>query len=127
MKVIAVKSVTKTQIYILGFLAIASLFVVTNSIGQTSFTESKNARFNQWVKYYSKCEGYTVEYYDFETFKSESDVTSSMIANAMASEVLEIKQSIGFVTVYFDWEKDVIFFRGTGSDPTLLYCFFSIF
>ena len=122
-----VKEATKTQYYIIGVLAIASLFVISSSIRPNSITESKNIRFNDWVRYYRKCEGYTVEYYDFETFKSESDVVKSSMANVMASDVQDVKELIGFVTVYFDWERDVIFFRGTGPDPAMQYCIFSIF
>jgi hypothetical protein len=127
MKVKHVNKTKKNRYLILGVLTIASIFVVSNNIGPKPITESKNVRFNQWVKYYSKCEGYTVEHYNFDDFKSESDVVTNSMANAMAIDVQEAKQLLGFVTVYFDWERDIIFFQGTGPDSTLQYCIFSVF
>lgn len=113
--------------YIVGALAIASLVVISNNLNSKSITESKNARFNEWVSYYSRCEGYTVEYYNFDTFSSESDIVTRSSASGMAGNVQEIKQLFGFVTVYFDWERDIIFYRGSGPDSKLLYCFYSNF
>lgn len=88
-------------------------------------TESENARFNQWVDYYSQCDGYTVEYNNFETYRGDSDVVTLRQSNRMAGDVRKVRQLTGSVTVYFDWENDVIFFSGSGPDSTLQYCDYS--
>jgi hypothetical protein len=90
-------------------------------------TESENARFNQWVEYFSRCEGYTVEYYSFDAFKSESEVVTLMMSSELANNVKKMQQDTGSVTVYFDWENDVIFFSGLDLDSTLQYCYYSNF
>lgn len=117
MKVLAVVSI----------IAITSLFVFTDIMKPNYITESKNTRFNQWVNYYNKCDGYTVVYYNYDVFKSESDIVIRLRDATMADEVSAMRQLNGFVTVYFDWEKDIIFFSGSGTDSTLQYCYYSNF
>ena len=109
------KRTVRTKYLALSILIIASLFIFSDRFYHPKYiTESENARFNQWVDYYSSCEGYTVEYYSFDTFKSESDVVTLKQSNRLAEDAHRIKQLAGSVTVYFDWENDVIFFSGSG-------------
>jgi hypothetical protein len=112
---------------VVGIIAITSLFVFTDIMKPDYITESKNTRFNQWVNYYSNCDGYTVVYYNYDVFKSESDIVIRLRDATMADEVSAMRQLDGFVTVYFDWEKDIIFFSGLGTDSTLQYCYYSNF
>ena len=122
------KRTVRTKYLALSILIIASLFIFSDRFYHPKYiTESENARFNQWVDYYSSCEGYTVEYYSFDTFKSESDVVTLKQSNRLAEDAHRIKQLAGSVTVYFDWENDVIFFSGSGLDPALQYCYYSNF
>jgi hypothetical protein len=117
-----------TKYLALGILIIASLFMFSDGFYHPKYTtESENARFNQWVDYYSDCEGYTVEYYSFDAFKSENDIVTLRQSSRFADDVNKMKQDMGFVTVYFDWENDVIFFSSSGLDSTLQYCYYSNF
>jgi len=123
-----VKKTVRTKYLALGILIIASLFMFSDRFYHPKYiTESENARFNQWVDYYTSCEGYTVEYYSFDAFKSESDVVTSRQASSLSADVQKSKQLTGSVKVYFDWENDVIFFSGSGPDSTLQYCYYSNF
>jgi hypothetical protein len=122
------KRTVRTKYLALVILIIASLFMFSDRFYHPKYTtESENARFNQWVDYYSGCEGYTVEYYSFNAFKIESDTVTLRQSNRLADDVKKMKQDTGFVTVYFDWENDVIFFSGSGLDSTLQYCYYSNF
>jgi hypothetical protein len=120
------KRTVRTKYLALGILIIASLFMFSDRFYHPKYTtESENARFNQWVDYYGGCEGYTVQYYSFDAFKSESDIVTSRQSSRLADDVQKTKQLTGAVTVYFDWENDVIFFSGSGLDSTLQYCYYS--
>jgi hypothetical protein len=123
-----VKRTVRTKYLAFGILIIASLFIFSDRFYHQKYTtESENARFNQWVDYYTSCEGYTVEYYSFDAFKSESDVVTSRQSSNLAADVQKSKQLTGSVRVYFDWENNVIFFSGSGPDSTLQYCYYSNF
>jgi len=123
-----VKRTVGTKYLAFGILIIASLFMFSDRLYHPKYiTESENARFNQWVDYFSGCEGYTVEYYSFDAFKGESDVVTSRQSSRLADDVKKMKQDTGFVKVYFDWENDVIFFSGSGPVSTLQYCYYSDF
>lgn len=112
-----VKITARTKHIAAGVLIIASLFAFSDRLFQPKYiTKSENARFNEWVKYYSKRDGYTVEYHSFDAFKSDSDVLALRQSNRLADDVQKMRQLMGFVTVYFDWESDVIFFSGQGRD-----------
>jgi hypothetical protein len=122
------ETTARTKYLALGILIVASLFIFSDRFYSPKYTtESENARFNQWVDYYTRCEGYTVEYYSFDAFKSESDVVTLKPASSVADDVKKTKQLTGCVTVYFDWENDVIFFSGSGPNPKLQYCYYSNF
>ena len=55
---------------IVAVIGVAALFFFVGLImGPKPATKSKNARFNDWVKYYRRQDGYTVEYRKFETFE----------------------------------------------------------
>jgi hypothetical protein len=123
-----VKRTVRTKYLAFGIIIIASLFIFSDRFYHQKYTtESENARFNQWVDYYTSCEGYTVEYYSFDAFKSESDVVTSRQSSNLAADVQKSKQLTGSVRVYFDWENNVIFFSGSGPDSTLQYCYYSNF
>jgi len=119
------ETTARTKYLALGLIIIASLFIFSDRFYSPMYTtESNNARFNQWIDYYSECDGYTVEYKNFETYRGDSDVMTLRQASTLAGDVQKVRQITGSVTVYFDWENDVIFFRGSGPDTTLQYCYF---
>jgi len=121
-----VETTARTRYLALGLLIVASLFIFSDRFYSPMYTtESNNARFNQWVDYYSRCDGYTVEYNNFETYTGESDVMTFKQASILAGDVKKVRQITGLVTVYFDWENDVIFYSGSGPDSTLQYCYYS--
>lgn len=127
-RVKSVKRTVRTKYLALGILIIASLFMFSDRFYHPKYTtESENARFNHWVDYYISCEGYTVEYYSFDAFNSENDVVTLRQSNRLADDVKKMKQDMGFVTVYFDWENDVIFFSSSSLDSTLQHCYYSDF
>jgi hypothetical protein len=118
-------SIKKRYLVTLGILFIASVYMVSNTFLKPKLmTDSANTRFNQWVKFYDDKEGYTVEYYNFEEFKLESDLVVSKRPSDLAKMIDTDKVLVGFITVFFDWENDIIFYRGTGPDSTLLYCYY---
>jgi hypothetical protein len=113
---------------ILSVVVFASIFAVSYMMFKPKpATESKNARFNDWVTYFRGKEGHTVEYLDFASFRDESDFSVGRQANVLADDIELVKVLMGSVLVFFDWEKDTIFFRGTGSDSTKLYCYYCTF
>ena len=116
----------KIQVIVIGIAAIAALFVFNNIAVPTSITDSENDRFNEYVTYFTNCEGYTVEYRNFDTFEG-GDNTIPMQASKMSSDITDVRDETGFATVYFDWEKDVIFYLGSGSKSGLQYCYFLTF
>jgi hypothetical protein len=114
---------------IVGVIVVATLFSVAGPLlGPKAATDSSNARFNDWVRYYRRLDGYTVEYRNWETFSDDMDVMGYGIqALKMSMDIVELKDLMGVVTVYYDWEMDRIFYIGTGADPTLSYGFYSKF
>ena len=110
----------------IGIIAITSLFVFNQIYVPKSITDSENKRFNQYVTYFTNCEGYTVEYQNFDAFKG-GDNTIHMQASRMATDITVVRDETGFVDVYFDWEKDVIFYLGSGSISGLQYCYYLTF
>lgn len=121
-------SIKKRYLLIIGIVVVISLFMISKTMFKPiQATESTNVRFNQWVSYYRRNEGYSVEYYNFDTFKNESDIVVSKMTSTLALGILQFKEAEGSVTVYFDWESDIIFYRGKGPDSTKLYCYFSRF
>ena len=116
----------KMKVIAVGIIAITSLFVFNNIYAPNSITDSKNERFNQWVTYFSEREGLTVEYKNFDAFKGGEN-TINMQANKMATDISGVRDDVGFTTVYFDCEKDIIFYLGAGVKSELEYCYFSMF
>lgn len=114
------------KVIVIGIAAIASLFLFNNFAVPNFITDSENDRFNEYVTYFRNCDGYTVEYKNFDAFK-DGENTIPMQASKMSSDITDIRDSTGFVTVYFDWEKDVIFYLGSGSKAELQYCYFLTF
>jgi len=113
---------------IIGVIVVATIFfIAAPMLRPKGDTESKNARFNDWVRYFRRQEGYTVEYLNFATFSEGVDVVSSMQALKMSIDIEDIYAKMGIVTVYYDWEVDRIFFIGSGLDPALRYGFYCTF
>ena len=113
---------------IVAVIVVAALFYVVGPIlGPKAATESKNVRFNDWVNYYRRQDGYTVEYRKFETFDEDTDVMMSLQAAKMSDDVTDFKDLMGAVTVYYDWEIERIFYTGSGVDLDLSYGFYCTF
>ena len=113
---------------IVSIIVVAALFVFVGPIlGPKAATKSKNARFNDWVKYYRRQDGYTVEYRKFETFEEDTDVMRVVQVIKMSDDVADFKDLVGAVTVYYDWEIERIFYTGAGEDPDLSYGFYCNF
>ena len=113
---------------IIGVIVVAAIFyVAAPMLRPKGATESKNARFNDWVKYFRRQEGYSVEYLNFAVFSEGVDVIRSMQALKMSTDIEDIYAEMGGVTVYYDWEVDRIFFIGSGLDPALMYGFYCTF
>lgn len=113
---------------IFSVVVISSIFMVSSMLLKPKpATESKNVRFNDWIRYFQGKEGHSVEYKNFATFKDESDFVVVLQANALADDIDQFKVMMGSVTIYFDWENDIIFYRGTGLDSTKLYCYYCKF
>lgn len=114
---------------IVGVIVVATLFSVAGLLlGPKAATDSSNARFNDWVRYYRRLDGYTVEYRNWEAFSDEIDVIGyGMQALKLSMDIVKLKDLMGAVTVYYDWEMDRIFYIGTGADTTLSYGFYSTF
>ena len=116
----------KKNVILIGNIAFTTLIVFNNIYVPNYITDSENKRFNQWVTYFSNCEGYIVEYKDFDAFKGGENTIQKFGGN-MASDIMDVRNDTGFVTVYFDWEKDVIFYIGSDLKSELLYCYLSTF
>lgn len=113
---------------IVGVIVVAALFYVAMPMLMPEpDTGSDNARFNDWVAYYRRQDGYTVEYRSFEDFKEEVDVVKAMQALEMSEDVVDFKEAAGTVTVYYDGESENIFFVGTGADASKTYGYFCSF
>ena len=146
-------------------VVIVALFFVASSMLKTKFvTDSTNPRFNAYVTYFRRQKGYTVEYSNFDTFADEVDEMYKPVGSLDARPIMEFvfvktvklftlgrefsgteleamctKASLDKpVTVYYDDEKDVIFFIGDAfcsrffyaaraPDPTATYGYYTTF
>jgi len=126
-------------------VAIVALFFVPTLLKQKPVTRSENSRFDDWVRYFMSQEGYTVEYRSFDDFQNEVNVMRNLLqGNVFAASVKRSSLGPEFkgsetevmcartsgeypVTVYYDDEKDVIFYKGTGTNPTWSYGYFYTF
>jgi hypothetical protein len=110
-------------------------------------TDSTNPRFNQYVSYFSRQKGYTIEYSNFSTFPDEVDQMYKPVGSlspAPLSEIVFCKTVKLFalgreysgtefeamctmatldkpITVYYDDEAEVIFFIGDAFCSRFFY------
>jgi hypothetical protein len=118
-------------------------------------TRSNNAQFNDWMRYYMRQPGYTVEFMDFSEFEESMDTCIQVPAmssladhitlysllpdweteyqNAVRTgrsgkinEALEVRLTGDYpVTVYYDDLEMMVFYVGLGSDPDLNYGYYT--
>ena len=129
-------------------VVIVVIFFGASSMFKTKLvTDSTNPRFNAYVTYFSRQEGYTVEYRDFDTFPDEVDEMYKPVGALNPSALMEIVfckavklYTLGrdysggefeamctrasaekTVTVYYDDEEEVIFFVGDAYCSRFFY------
>lgn len=119
-----VEKTSKSKVIAIGILVITSLIVLNGNAMNSDITESENDRFNQWVTYFTNCEGYTVEYQNFDDYNIESDKIVLMQGSQMASDIRGVRDLTGVVTVYFDWENDIIFYGGSDTNSVSQKCYY---
>ena len=118
-------------------------------------TRSDNSQYDDWMRYFMRQPGYTVEYLDFDTFEEGIDImkvvqTMNAIADhitlfslgpdfedayhgavrtgrsGVINEALKVRSSGDYpVTLYYDDEMRYVFYIGLGSDPDLTYGYYS--
>lgn len=118
-------------------------------------TRADNDQYNDWMRYFMRQPGYTVEYLDVDTFRESVDVftvaqTFSALADHITlfslgdewrteydnavrtgrsgkiNEALKVRSAGDYpVTVYYDDLDLSIFYIGRGSDPDLTYGYYT--
>jgi hypothetical protein len=118
-------------------------------------TGTNNIRFNDWMRYFMRQPGYTVEYRNFDEFKESMDICTQVPAmssladhitlysllpdwnteyqNAVRTgrsgkinEALRVRGQGNYpVTVYYDDEALMVFYIGQGSDLDLTYGYYT--
>jgi hypothetical protein len=138
-------------------VAFVGLFMVINPMLKPKpVTGSDNFQFNEWMRYFMRQPGYTVEYLDFDTFEEGVDImkviqTMNAIADhvtlyslgpdyedayhgavrtgrsGVINEALKVRTAGDYpVTIYYDDEMRSVFYIGIGSDPDLTYGYYSL-
>ncbi len=138
-------------------VAFVGLFMVINPMLKPKpVTGSDNFQFNEWMRYFMRQPGYTVEYMDFDTFEEDIDImkviqTMNAIADhvtlyslgadyedayhgavrtgrsGVINEALKVRTAGDYpVTIYYDDEMRSVFYIGKGSDPDLTYGYYSL-
>ena len=138
-------------------VAFVGLFMVINPMLKPKpVTGSDNFQFNEWMRYFMRQPGYTVEYLDFDTFEEGVDImkviqTMNAIADhvtlfslgpdyedayhgavrtgrsGVINEALKVRTAGDYpVTIYYDDEMRSVFYIGLGSDPDLTYGYYSL-
>lgn len=139
-----------------AFVAVVGLIMVINPMLRAKpVTNSDNFQFNDWMRYFMRQPGYTVEYLEFETFEESCDVIVKVPSvNSLAdhitlfslgadyedaymgavrtqrsgviNEALKVRNAGDYpVTVYYDDDKLYIFYVGIGLDRDLSYGYYS--
>ena len=134
-----------------------ALFSVMNTMMKPKpVTGSDSFQFNEWMRYFMRQPGYTVEYMDFDTFEEDIDIMKvAQTMNALAdhitlfslgsdfeedymnavrtgrsgviNEALKVRVAGDYpVTVYYDDDMQRAFYIGLGSDPDLTYGFYAV-
>lgn len=133
---------------LVSIVVIAALFFGASTMLKPKLvTDSTNPRFNQYVTYFQRQKGYTVEYHNFDTFPDEVDEMYKPVGALNPSALMEIvfcktvklftlgrefsggefdamttKASMDkTVTVYYDDEEEVIFFVGDAFCSRFFY------
>ncbi len=138
------------------FVAFIALFMVAQiMLKPKPVVGTNNLQFNDWMRYFMRQPGYTVEYQDYDTFKESMDVVKKVPAmssiadhitlfslgpdfedayrgatrtgrSGVIMEALKVRLAGDYpVTVYYDDENLHVFYIGLGSDPDLSYGYFS--
>lgn len=137
-------------------VALIAVFSVVNTMMKPKpVTRSDDFQYNDWMRYFMRQTGYTVEYLDYDTFEESVDVVSyvpgmSSLADhitlfslgpdyeeaymgavrtgrsGVILEALKVRNAGDYpVTVYYDDETQRVFYIGLGSDPDLSYGYYS--
>ena len=138
-------------------VAFVGLFMVINPMLKPKpVTGSDNFQFDEWMRYFMRQPGYTVEYLDFDTFEEGVDImkviqTMNAIADhvtlyslgpdyedayhgavrtgrsGVINEALKVRTAGDYpVTIYYDDEMRSVFYIGLGADPDLTYGYYSL-
>lgn len=137
-------------------VAFVGLYMVINPMLKPKpVTRSDNFQYDEWMRYFMRQPGYTVEYLDFDTFEEGIDImkvvqTMNAIADhitlfslgpdfedayhgavrtgrsGVINEALKVRTAGDYpVTLYYDDEMRYVFYIGLGSDPDLTYGYYS--
>ncbi len=156
--------VSRRNSALIGVAVVVALYLTSSMLKPEASTDSTNARFNHYVTYFRRQKGYTVEYRDFDTFPDMVDEMykpvgspnpQSLMSNVFVKSVKVYSLGREFeggeieammtetpmdrpVTVYYDDEKDVLFYVGDAfssrffyaaraPDPTATYGYYTAF
>lgn len=156
--------VSRRNSALIGVAVVVALYLTSSMLKPEASTDSTNARFNHYVTYFRRQKGYTVEYRDFDTFPDMVDEMykpvgspnpQSLMSNVFVKSVKVYSLGREFeggeieammtetpldrpVTVYYDDEKDVLFYVGDAfssrffyaaraPDPTATYGYYTQF
>ena len=141
-------------VVLVAFIGIIAL--INPMLKPKPVTRSDDFQYNEWMRYFMRQPGYTVEYMDFDTFKEGVDITKVVPSvNSLADHVTLFSLGADYkdaymgavrtqrsgvinealsarskgdypVTVYYDDERLYIFYVGLGSDPDLSYGYYSV-
>ena len=126
---------------------IVALYLASTMLKPEAATDSTNTRFNAYVTYFRRQEGYIVEYRDFDTFGDMVDemynpvgspIPQSLMPNVFVKSVKVFSLGREFdggeveammaaypldnpVTVYYDDEKNVLFYVGDAFSSRVFY------
>ena len=137
-------------------VAFVGLYMVINPMLKAKpVTRSDDVQFNDWMRYFMRQPGYTVEYQDFDAFKESVDVSTQVPAmssladhitlfsllpdyddayrgavrtgrSGVINEALKVRGEGDYpVTVYYDDEALMVFYIGLGTDPDLSYGYYT--
>ena len=156
--------VSRRNSALIGVAVVVALYLTSSMLKPEASTDSTNARFNHYVTYFRRQKGYTVEYRDFDTFPDMVDEMykpvgsprpQGLMSNVFVKSVKVYSLGREFeggeieammtetpldrpVTVYYDDEKDVLFYVGDAfssrffyaaraPDPTATYGYYTAF